>query len=246
MRLIHPKPVDALDTDDLIDLYAPPPEAKGAWTRANMVSSADGAATLDGLSGGLSGGADKRVFKILRMRCDVLVAGAGTVRSEGYAGLRLDEERRRWRTANGMAEHPVMAIVTRSGALDPAAPIFTEAPVRPIVLTCAAAPDSAIDPLREVSDVIVTGESDVEMGAAVDALAARGLRQVLCEGGPHTLAALIAEDRLDELCLTVSPLLAGPGAPRIVAGVSSPPRGLDLRHVIHADGNLILRYARLR
>lgn len=237
--------LDSLDDDELIAAYAPPGEVE-SWLRVNFVASADGAVTVDGGSAGLSGTADMRVFKILRMRCDVLLVGAGTVRRESghYRGLRLNAERVDWRRRAEMPDHPRMAVVSGTADLDPESPLFAEAGARPIVVTCQAAPAAAREALSQVSDVIVAGEQEVDFDAAVRELRRRGLRQILCEGGPHVLGAVTAADLVDELCLTVSPMLAGAGAGRITAGPTSPVRRMQLAHVLEADDYLLLRYTR--
>ena len=94
------------------------------------------------------------------------------------------------------------------------------------------------------ADVIVAGQDTVDLAAAVDALAERGHRRMLAEGGPHLLAQLAGAGLLDELCLTIGPLMAGPGAPRIVAGVPATPLPLTLAHVLEDDGFLLCRYIR--
>ncbi|SDK68590.1 Pyrimidine reductase, riboflavin biosynthesis [Glycomyces sambucus] len=234
--------LDELTDDEVYEAYAPP---EPDWLRVNFVSSADGAATLGGLSGSLSGEADKRVFKVLRARCDVLVAGAQTVRAEGYGRLVLSEDRMAWRRAQGLPEVPVMAIVTRTAALDPGAAIFAEAPRRPILLCPGGLEEERVAPFREVADVIQTGTNWVDLTAAVAALRERGLRQILCEGGPHLFGDLVAADLVDELDLTLSPLLVGGGPYRIAEGhESSVARRLRLRHVLEAGDDLILRYVR--
>lgn len=228
---------------DIDALYAPAHRSR-THLRVNFVSSADGAVTVEGESAGLSGGADKRVFKILRKLCDVLMTGAGTIRREGYEDLRLDEARVAWRREHGLPDHPVMAVVSGSLDLDPRAPIFTRAPVRAIVLTCASASEERRRAMSEHADVLVCGESTVDFPTAVRALAERGLTQILCEGGPHILGELTAADLVDELDLTVSPMLAGAGAGRITAGPHSPVRRMTLAHALQAEDNLILRYVR--
>ncbi|WP_240037472.1 pyrimidine reductase family protein [Glycomyces paridis] len=241
--------LDELTDDEVYAAYAPP---EPDWLRVNFVASADGAAALEGLSGPLSGEEDKRVFKVLRARCDVLLAGSGTVRAEGYGPLVLSPDRMAWRRERGLPEVPVMAIVSRSGNLDPAAGIFTEAPRRPVLVCPADLPEERLAPLRRVADVVAVGEGDVDLAAAVAALRGRGLRQILCEGGPHVFGDLVAADLVDELDLTLSPLLVGAGPIRIAADhtangghrESGPPRPLVLRHVLEAGGNLILRYVR--
>jgi riboflavin biosynthesis pyrimidine reductase len=234
--------LDELTDDEVYAAYAPPAPD---WLRVNFVSSADGAATLEGLSGPLSGEEDKRVFKVLRARCDVLLAGSGTVLAEGYGPLVLSPERKAWRRSQGLEEVPVMAIVSRTARLDPAAGIFTEAPRRPVLIVPADLPESAVGPFRDVADVIAVGMGAVDHRAAVAALRERGLRQILCEGGPHVFGQLIAADLADELDVTISPVLVGAGPIRIAEGPASPEaRPLELRHVLEAGGNLILRYLR--
>jgi riboflavin biosynthesis pyrimidine reductase len=154
--------------------------------------------------------------------------------------------RRRWRREHGLAEYPPLIVVSRALALDPAHPALADAPVRPIVLTCAASPAAGRAPLEPVADVLVCGEREVDFSAAVKQLNDRGLEQLLCEGGPHLFGALTAADLVDELCLTVSPLLAGGDAGgRITTGPPSPaPRRMALRHVLTAEDSLLLRYSR--
>jgi riboflavin biosynthesis pyrimidine reductase len=134
-------------------------------------------------------------------------------------------------------------VVTRSGALDPAGPLFTDTIVPPLVITCGAAPTARLDALAGLADVILAGEEEVEMPAMLDALADRGLRRVGCEGGPTLLAQLTAAGRLDELSLTVSPLLLAGPAPRILSGPPLPaPARLTPTLILEDDGFVFLRY----
>ncbi|WP_319464206.1 pyrimidine reductase family protein [Micromonospora sp. RTP1Z1] len=228
-----------LDDAELAALYG---RADHPHLRVNFVSSVDGAVALDGYSAGLSGEPDKRVFGLLRMLCDALVVAAGTLRHEGYRAVRLDEGRRAWRREHGLAEYPTLVVVSGSLDLDPGQAAFADAPVRPVVLTSAAA--EAPPGLTDVADVVRCGADRVDLAAGLAELRHRGLGQLLCEGGPHLFGALTAADLVDELCLTVAPLLAGAGPGRITAGDASPPRRLPLRHVLAADdGVLMLRYA---
>ncbi|SCL31402.1 Pyrimidine reductase, riboflavin biosynthesis [Micromonospora nigra] len=211
--------------------------------RVNFVTSVDGAVSVDGYSAGLSGQPDKRVFGLLRMLCDALVVAAGTLRHEGYRAVRLDERRRAWRRDHGLAEVPTLVVVSGSLDLDPAQAAFADAPVRPVVLTRADTP--APSGLAEVADVVRCGDGAVDLAAGLARLRERGHDQLLCEGGPRLFGALTAADLVDEVCLTVAPLLAGAGPGRITAGGASPVRHLPLRHVLAAaDGMLMLRYAR--
>jgi riboflavin biosynthesis pyrimidine reductase len=232
-----------LTDDDLIAAYAMPADRR--WVRANFVSSLDGAAYLDGRSEGLSGPADHRVFGILRMLCDAVLVGAGTLRDEQYKAVRPTAERREWRLAHGLAEHPTLVIASGRLDLAPDHPALDNAPVRPVVLTGARGTADARLALEKVADVVVLGEDTVDLPAALDELERRGLRRILTEGGPHLFGALTAAGLVDELCLTLSPLLAGAGASRISAGFAAMgPHEVTLRHTLHADGMLFLRYSR--
>ena len=212
--------------------------------RVNFIASLDGAATIDGLSGGLNNADDKLVFDTLRLLTDVILIGAGTVRAEGYGGIRVSADDADWRTQAGLAAQPPLAVVSGRLDLDPRHPLFTEAATRPIVLTHAAAPADRRAALAEVADVIVCGEEEVEPRRVVAALAERGLPQILCEGGPHLFGDLLAADCVDELCLSFSPVLVGGSAGRIAVGASALTRAMELLHVLRAGDMLFLRYAR--
>ncbi|GAB3080454.1 pyrimidine reductase family protein [Micromonospora schwarzwaldensis] len=236
-----PAPASGPLTDpQLTALYGRAPQPH---LRVNFVASADGAVTLDDYSAGLSGEPDKRVFGLLRMLCDGLLVAAGTLRHEGYRAVRLSADRRAWRREHGLAEFPTLVVVSGSLDLDPTQACFADAPVRPLVLTRSDAEPPA--GLTEVADLIRCGADHVDLPAGLAELRRRGLGQVLCEGGPHLFGALTAADLVDELCLTVAPLLAGGGPGRITAGAGSAARHLTLRHVLAAaDGVLMLRYTR--
>ncbi|RZU49545.1 riboflavin-specific deaminase-like protein [Krasilnikovia cinnamomea] len=230
-----------LDVAALTERYPRNPEPT---LRVNFVASLDGAVAVDGFSAGLSGPADKLIFGTLRMLCDALVVAAGTIRTENYNALRLSPTRREWRRAHGLPEFPLMVVVSRMLDLDPAQEVFSDAPVRPIILTCAAAPEQRRAALDPVAELVTVGQREVDLAAGLAALHARGATQVLCEGGPVLFGALTAADLVDELCLTVSPLLVGGTVGRIAAGPPGPPRAMSLRGILSADDMLFLRYAR--
>ena len=237
----------AMDTAALTAAYAP--DRAVPSLRLNFVSSIDGAATVEGKSAALGTPADKLVFDLLRRLSDGLIVGAGTVRNEKYRAIRSSDEQRHWRIEHGLAPHPRLVIVSSRLKLDPAAAVFTEAPVRPIVVTHRSADDLARAALAEVADVIVHGVDEVDLPGAIGELRETyALDQLLCEGGPHLFASLYAADLVDELCLTVSPRLAGPGGDRIIVGdpgTDMPPTtAMRLHHAIAADSALLLRYVR--
>lgn len=247
MRRLLPLPgTDNLSQDDLDAAYALAAPGPGtAHVRANFVAAADGAAEVDGRSAALGGPGDRQVFRTLRWLADVIVVGAGTARAENYGGAVVPPDRREARVAAGLAPAPPIAVISGSLALDPAARLFT-AQVRPLILTCARAPADRAAALRAVADVVICGDEEVVPALMLAELAARGLPRVLTEGGPKLHARLADAGVLDELCLTVAPVLAGPGHLGIVDGPAWPAaRQLELAHALEEDGSLFLRY-RLR
>jgi len=235
---MHPLPAtfDRLDDEALAAHYAYPDELAAPFVRVNFVCSADGAASVDGLSGGLGSAADQRVFGLLRQLAEVVLVGAGTVRAEGYRGAR--------RPTRGRDSPPPIAVVTGSAELDPASRLFTDTAVAPIVLTLPTAPADRRERLAAAGGDVVVLERltpDLLLGE----LARRGLHRVLCEGGPSLFGTLIAADAVDELCLTLAPMLAGGSAGRTAGDpAGTPARPLALAGALQADGVLLLRYRR--
>ena len=238
MRALLPTPADAVDLHDHYALAW----ADSGGVRANMVASVDGAATAAGLSRGLQTPGDNRVFAALRDLADVVLVGAATALAERYRPVTVDEARGALRRSHGFGANLPIALVSRSLHLDLDAPIFADPERRPIVITTGRADPSG---LVGVADVLVCGEDQVDFGAARRELTGRGLGRILCEGGPRLLSAVAAAGELDELCLSVTPILAGPASGRIVAGpapVSPPTRTLQLHGALEEDGALFLRY----
>jgi riboflavin biosynthesis pyrimidine reductase len=237
-----PVAATSLDDDALAAHYA----ARPRWFRVNFVSSIDGAVTVDGKSGGLGGDADHRVFDILRRLCDVVLVAAGTVRTEGYGPMVVGDDAVDARVARGLKPQPTFAIVSRSLDLDPTSPIFTTAPVKPIVVTVGSSDSLTRERLATVAEVIVCGEDELDLASMVDALVERGLTRIHCEGGPTLFGALLAADLVDELCLTVSPLIASGDSARIAHSALTTPRGMSLAGVLRSEDTLLLRYTRAR
>lgn len=211
---------------------------------AIMVSSLDGAVVAGGRgSRGLSTPADRTLFRALRRAAGVVLVGAGTARAEDYRGVR---PRRPTAAEPAPGPPPPVAVVTASAALDPGAALFTDTATAPIVLTTGAAPQARREALTAAgADVAVL--SDLTPASLLHELGRRGLHDVLCEGGPTLLGTLVAADAVDELRLTLVPVLVGGPAGRIASGPSAavPPRGMRLAgHTATADGTLLLHYVR--
>ncbi|MEV8017133.1 pyrimidine reductase family protein [Streptomyces sp. NPDC086554] len=231
---------------ELADAYAYP-TGKGAWLRANMVSTLDGAAQHDGRSQPISSATDMRVFGTLRGIADAVVVGAETVRQEGYRPPRAREAFAERRAAAGQAVAPAIAIVTASLDLDFSLPLFAEPLVPTLVVTGAAAPAERIAAAEKAGAVVVTAGdgAGAEPRRVVRALAERGLTRLLTEGGPRLLGQFVAAGVLDELCLTVSPMVAAGDAQRIAGGPSmAVPERFELASVLEEAGFLFTRYRR--
>lgn len=218
----------------------------GLWVKANFVASVDGAITADGKSAALSGPADRLVFTVLRSLADVVLAGAGTVRAERYRQAQPSELWQQLRTARAPA--PPVAVVTRRLDVDLSDRLFGHGTglARTIVITTELAGEERLNETSRVADVVVAGKETVTAKAAIDALAARGHTKILVEGGPMLLGQLAAEQLLDELCLTVSPVLeGGHAAGRLMArrGPADLTR-MRLASVLEDDGFLLSRYIR--
>ncbi|WUH90138.1 pyrimidine reductase family protein [Streptomyces sp. NBC_00433] len=251
MRRLHP-PAGKADPDlttphGLAAAYAYPAPTTNPYVRANMVASLDGSAHADGKSAPLSSPADMRVFGTLRALADAIVVGAETVRQEGYRPAKARKDFAEQRAAQGQSPAPVIAVVSRRLDLDFDAPLFREPAVPTVVLTGGTAPEERLAAARAAgARVVLAGEDGVDPARAVAELAALGHTRLLHEGGPRLLAQFAAAGVLDELCLTVAPLLVGGDAPRVMNGPAVPagPSRFVPLSVLEEDGFLFTRYVR--
>ncbi len=238
----------SVDDGRLTDLYDYPDDLQSCWVRGNMIASVDGGATDEGKAGGLAGAGDRAVFSLMRQAADVILVGAATVRIENYSGAQMPVAARQERQRRGQAEVPPIAVVTRSGNLDPGSRLFTRTEVAPLILTTSRFHDDAHRRLGSVAEVIDASgpEPDsVDAATVLKILATRGLYRVLTEGGPLLLGDLIENGLLDELCLTIAPILVGGGSKRIVTGLGSVHTKMRRTHLLADDeGYLYSRYVR--
>lgn len=234
MRRLHPGPIAEVTAAEIDASYAYP--AALPWVRANMVTTLDGAIRgSDGRSKSISSPADQRVFNAARRACDVILVGAGTVRAEDYR-----------------PSSRTLALV--SGRLDVPLTLrmfveATESNPRPLVLTTDEAAAMAGADLRAVADVVPCGHGRVDLHRVIGVLVDRGLTRILCEGGPSLLSDLLALDLVDELLLTLSPLLAGAGPEDHLVhlpGGLDPERRLTPVEVLEEDGTVLMRLHTVR
>ena len=237
MRRLLPSPTGDLDDAGLVEAYRLPP---GRSLRMDFVASPDGSIAVDGRSAGLGSPGDKRVFRVLRALADVVLVGAGTAGTEGYRPVAPDSPVGRLREEIGRPVGLPIAVVSRRASLDPSSALVAAGST--LVVTCAAADAGRRAALTQAgATVLVCGDDDVDLPAAVDALAERGLEQVTCEGGPQLLHAALTAGVVDELDLTIAPALVG-SAQRLLPDDLPAPVGLELRQVLEEDGVLFTRY----
>jgi riboflavin biosynthesis pyrimidine reductase/flavin reductase (DIM6/NTAB) family NADH-FMN oxidoreductase RutF len=243
VRRLVPRAIDDAEVEAAYADLAGRRASGRPYVAVNMVATADGAISFGGRTKDLSSEADRALFHYLRSLADVILVGAQTVRSEHYGPPRVSEARQVERVARGQDAVPRIAIVSGSLDLDWAAPLFTESPTRPLVLTSSSAPDDALDRARAVADVVVRGDARVDLAAALGDLD-EGV--VLCEGGPTLNGMLAALDLIDELCVTLSPALVGGDVGAGLLGHVRLPelQHLALVHVLEDSGNVFLRYRR--
>ncbi|MFZ0014139.1 MAG: dihydrofolate reductase family protein [Acidimicrobiia bacterium] len=211
------------------------------WVMGNFVTTIDGAAVVDGGSTAINDEDDKAMFAAMRAVADFILVGAGTVRAENYGPVALDERRRQARLDARLEATPNLVVVTRALDLEPSDRLFGDPENRVTILTDDGAPPDRFAALSEVADVVRLGST--EPNDLIYYMRMAGI--VLCEGGPSLMGQFVAAGLIDELALTVAPMLAGGRSPRMAHGQDSPsPLDMRLDRVLYGDRSLFLRYLR--
>jgi riboflavin biosynthesis pyrimidine reductase len=208
---------------------------------ANMISTSDGRATLGGRTERISSDTDRELFHSLRTQVDAVMVGTGTIAIERYGPLARRPEVRARRAALGLPETPLCVTVSRSMELSVDAPLFQDPDTHVVVLTHS---DREPPPCRCRLTVERLPGDDLDLVAAAAVLQERhGVRAMLLEGGPTVLAAMVNAGLVDDLFLSVSPLLVGGDEPSLLEGTAlDPPRALELVSVLEEESYLFLRY----
>ncbi len=227
--------------EDLPSAY-PWPDGR-RWLRAMMVMTLDGATVgPDHRSRSISSVGDRLVFNAVRRYSDLVLIGAGTFRAERYRPMRSTDETARRRAELGLARAPQVGIVSASLDLPWEEPIFRESDRQPLVVTTQAAHPERLAAAREHAEVLVLPGEEVDVSQLLDELGRRGQHRVVCEGGATLLAPMARLGLLDEVDLSLSPLLPGGGQVSTGSPVAAPP-AMTLEHVIaDTDGFLFTRY----
>ena len=242
MRRLVPDPGPTTVSDQL-DGYRPwddPPTGRPR-VALNFASTLDGRAAIEGRSGKIGSDTDTAMLVGLRQRFDAVMIGAGTMRVEKYGRIIGDPAKRERREELGLPGDPLVVLV---GSLDLPwdAPLFTDGGGEVLLITA----DPEGEPPATATPVEVVREPDgrVDVGVALRRLREeRGVRAVLCEGGPHLHSQLQAGGLADELFLTIAPKLVGAGS-TILEGALPEVAELELAWLLREESELFARYLR--
>ncbi|HLW96259.1 MAG TPA: dihydrofolate reductase family protein [Solirubrobacteraceae bacterium] len=238
-RRLLPQPTQSVAAAEALGhLRAAAPGARPVLA-LNMIASVDGRITIDGRSTPLSNPADRALFHALRARADAVLVAAGTARAERYGPTIRNEQTRAARAARGEREQPLAVVATRKVDLDPGLPLLSD-PASFVVIVTAS--DRELAPCAARVEYLRTPT----IREALDLLgSAYGVRRVICEGGPKLNSTLAEESLIDELFLSVSPLLVGGGDATILADSEiAEPQKLELQMLLECDDALYAHYAR--
>lgn len=239
LRRLLPEP-GGTTVGELLEGYEP--ERRGHERRpfvyTNFALTVDGHATIDGRSGAIGSDTDTAMLVALRTHPDAVMIGAGTLRAEGYGRVVADPAKRELRERRGLSPDPLMVLVSNRLEIPWDAPLFAAGAGDVVIFTASEseAPDVAT-PVE-----IVRHRDRVDLVAALEELRGRGVRSLLCEGGPTLHAELIAAGLVDELFVTRSPRLAGGTGPGLVTGLEAHTRDLELLWLCESEGELYARY----
>jgi len=209
------------------------------WVLLNLVLSADGHASLDGRVTQLTSPTDQALFQHLRAQSDAILVGAATVRAERYGPVRVSDAAAAQRAANGRGARPTLVIVSRSLDIEIDRVAVDGQPV--VVFTCATSNATRRTHIAQFAEVIVVGEDSVDLAQALVVLHNRGVAVVLCEGGAVLNGELAQAGLVDEVCVTVAPVLGGDPSTQSGAALHASLR-MELQHAQPLEGNVFLRW----
>ena len=238
-RRLHPAPGEFADGAAVVEGLAFEAHGDRPYLVLNMVTTADGRATIGGRSGPIGNAADQDLFHALRTRVDAVMVGAGTLRAENYGRLVRKPGRREARERAGLDPDPLAVVVSGRLDLPDDLPLLDAPEQRVLVATFA---DAELPGAAQI-DYLRFGDGAVDIPALLADLRGRGVRSVLCEGGPTLNAELLRAGGVDELFHCLAPKLAGePDAPTMVSGVLHETAEMELVWALENESHLFMRY----
>jgi riboflavin biosynthesis pyrimidine reductase len=241
---LFPPPVLEVEVDDIYREDRPP-LANRPWLMINMISTVDNVTEVEGVSGPLGSPGDKDIFSAVRALPDIILVGSTTAVAERYNPPSTSVSTKTRRLTSGAWPVARIAVVSARLDFDLTLPMFTRPSQRPIVVTTTNADPIKIERVADVADLIQCGIDSVDLPEALHQMTDLGAQRVLCEGGPSLNGALLDAGLIDEVFVTVAPLLGGGQSRGIAQGNSIPQiQELELRHVLTEDHFLFLRYTR--
>jgi riboflavin-specific deaminase-like protein len=242
MRVLLPEPGETT-IEQQLDGYRPfeQPHKERPFVALNFAATLDGRATIAGRAGPIGSAVDTEMLQRLRTRFDAVMIGAGTMRVERYGRMVSDPDLRRGREGIGLAPDPLAVIVSGRLDLPWEAPLFTDGGGEVLVFTAS----EAEPPPTETPLSVVRHEGHVNPIEALRHVRRdRGVRALLCEGGPGVHGQLQAAALVDELFLTTAPKLAGGDVLPIMTGELPEVAELELVWLLEEQGELYARYRR--
>lgn len=242
LRRLLPEPAETTVAAQLAELdFKPLALPDRPYVLLNFATTLDGRATISGRSGPIGSRADTEMLQRLRTRVDAVMIGAGTMRVERYGRIVPDPALRAYRERTLLTHDPLAVIVSNRLELPWDAPLFTDGGGRIVIFTAS----EEQPPPTPTSVRLVRHPGGVDLRRALAwLLEERGIRSVLCEGGPMLHGRLREDDLADELFLTVAPKLAGGEGPRILEGGLPDVEELELAWLLEREGELFTRYRR--
>ncbi|MHB0868759.1 MAG: RibD family protein [Chloroflexota bacterium] len=246
MEMLFPRFVQLEPEEIYGDLSFPPGPPGHPHLAVNMVTSADGKATLGGKAYSIGSKLDHQVMRRVRMAADGVLVGAETLRRENVnPSVPIDLQDRR--VARGMAPQPTAIVVTATADLPLDRTFFRSTAFPRVVVTTRRAPQDRVALLEAHAKVIRAGDEAVDLVLMMQLLSDQlGLRRLIVEGGPTLNSALFSEGMVDELFWTVAPKIIGGAAMRTM--VEGRPLPLDriaqlqLVSLYHHESELFVRY----
>jgi len=226
VRELWPKPAESIDIAARLRSDPRPAPPGRPWVTMVMIASLDGGIEIDGLSGGLGNDADKQRFIASRRTADTIVVGSRTAMVENYRPATVP-----------------IAILSRSLDLDRSARIFSDPDRKPLLYTTDQAARTKGPDFDGIAELRALGDS-VDPAAVLADLAGRGSEHVALEGGPTLNGHFLEADVVDEILLSVAPVVVSGAASRLAHGSVALHHRFDLDRVLIDEGYVFVRYLR--